>query len=99
MSCTVANEHSGTTSLHLADPKAADSLRLVDAPTKDVSAFYFDVAYSGQPVQCSSKDTTCKLLQHEFRFDKGLNNDEENTYKYVLDVDANYASGKFKRLM
>ncbi|KAJ8294136.1 Beta-1,2-xylosyltransferase 1 [Rhodotorula toruloides] len=95
----LANERSGTTSLHLADPKAADSLRLVDAPTKDVSAFYFDVAYSGQPVQCSSKDTTCKILQHEFRFDKGLTNDEENTYKYVLDIDANYASGKFKRLM
>ncbi|BGP24815.1 glycosyltransferase family 90 protein [Rhodotorula toruloides] len=95
----LANERAGTTSLHLADPKAADSLRLVNAPTKDVSAFYFDVAYSGHPIQCSSKDTTCKILQHEFRFDKGLTNDEENMYKYVLDVDANYASGKFKRLM
>ncbi|KPV74610.1 glycosyltransferase family 90 protein, partial [Rhodotorula graminis WP1] len=42
---------------------------------------------------------TCKLVQHEYRFDKWLSADEENKYKYVLDVDANYASGKFKRLM
>ena len=25
--------------------------------------------------------------------------EEENLYKYVLDVDANYPSGRFKRLM
>lgn len=69
------------------------------APTLDVSHHYFDVAYTGVPKQCSAKDTTCKQLQHEMRFDKWLSADEENKFKYVLDVDANYASGKFKRLM
>lgn len=98
----VANEQTGQTRLHLADTSASDSLRLLHAPSKDVLPLYFDVAYSGLPVQCSSKDTTCQQLQRDYRFDGNrapMLADQENQYKYVLDVDANYASGKFKRLM
>jgi len=94
----VANADVGDSTLHLAD-STSDALRLVTAPTRDVSHHLFDVAYTGTPKQCSTKDTTCKLVQHEYRFDKWLSADEENKFKYVLDVDANYASGKFKRLM
>ncbi|TNY22120.1 glycosyl transferase family 90-domain-containing protein [Rhodotorula diobovata] len=94
----LANAKDGDTTFHLAD-STSDALRLVTAPTLDVSHHYFDVAYTGVPKQCSAKDTTCKQLQHEMRFDKWLSADEENKFKYVLDVDANYASGKFKRLM
>ena len=51
-------------------------------------------------IQCSAKDTTCQQLQRDYRFDRApMLADRENQYKYVLDVDANYASGKFKRLM
>ncbi|GAA5864178.1 hypothetical protein JCM3774_001246 [Rhodotorula dairenensis] len=96
----LANEDSGQTMFHLADPTVApDALRLVHAPSKDVLSYYFDVAYSGAPIQCSSKDTTCAQMQRDYRFDSSLRPDQENQYKYVLDVDANYASGKFKRLM
>ncbi|GAA5946845.1 hypothetical protein JCM3775_001730, partial [Rhodotorula graminis] len=94
----LANADAGDATLHLAD-STSDALRLVTAPARDVSHHLFDVAYTGSPKQCSTKDTTCKLVQHEYRFDKWLSADEENKYKYVLDVDANYASGKFKRLM
>lgn len=69
------------------------------APSKDVLPLYFDVAYSGAPMQCSTKDGTCAALQREYRFDLEMTAAQENQYKYVLDVDANYASGKFKRLM
>ncbi|GAA6051753.1 hypothetical protein JCM3770_002715 [Rhodotorula araucariae] len=94
----LANAKAGDSTFHLADT-TSDALRLASGPAKDVSAFYFDVAYTGAPKQCSTKDTTCKQLQHEFRFDRWLSPEEENKYKYVLDVDANYASGRFKRLM
>ncbi|BGP48317.1 hypothetical protein JCM10450v2_004189 [Rhodotorula kratochvilovae] len=94
----LANAKSGESTFHLAD-STSDALCLASGPAKDVSAFYYDVAYTGAPKQCSTKDTTCKQLQHEFRFDRWLSADEENKYKYVLDVDANYASGRFKRLM
>lgn len=97
----VANAKAGSTSFHLADTSSSppDALRLSSAPTADLTHHYFDMAYVGAPKQCSEKDTTCKLLQHEMRFDRELLPDEENQYKYVVDVDANYASGKFKRVM
>ncbi|GJN90525.1 hypothetical protein Rhopal_003536-T1 [Rhodotorula paludigena] len=97
----LANAKAGSTSFHLADTSSSppDALRLSSAPTADLTHHYFDMAYVGAPKQCSEKDTTCKLLQHEMRFDRELLPDEENQYKYVVDVDANYASGKFKRVM
>ncbi|KWU46946.1 hypothetical protein RHOSPDRAFT_14268 [Rhodotorula sp. JG-1b] len=96
----LANEQTGQTRLHLADASVSDSLRLLHAPSKDVLPLYFDVAYSGVAIQCSAKDTTCQQLQRDYRFDRApMLADRENQYKYVLDVDANYASGKFKRLM
>lgn len=101
-SFSVANPSSGTTSLHLASRSSDDALRRTSAPSADVASHYLDIAYQGNPVQCSTKDKTCALLSHEFRFEKKgkvLTPDEENGYKYVLDVDANYPSGKFKRLM
>ncbi|GAA5983560.1 hypothetical protein JCM10908_000335 [Rhodotorula pacifica] len=96
----LANENTGQTTFHIADPSTSDSLRLLTAPSKDVLPLYFDVAYTGSPIQCSTKDTTCQQLQRDYRFEtKALTVDQENMYKYVVDVDANYASGKFKRLM
>ncbi|BGP16467.1 hypothetical protein JCM10213_007927 [Rhodosporidiobolus nylandii] len=99
---SLANNHDGDTTLHLASLSPDDALRRVIAPTADVTQHYFDVAFAGKPAQCSNKDKTCALLQHEFRWDrsaKPMRPDDENQYKYVLDVDANYPSGKFKRYM
>jgi len=56
-------------------------------------------------MQCSATrdDNTCSEMttDKDFRWDSkgGMKPEEENLYKYVLDVDANYPSGKFKRLM
>ncbi|GAA5886154.1 hypothetical protein JCM6882_004281 [Rhodosporidiobolus microsporus] len=99
---------SPSTTIHLASPSSDDALRRLTAPSTSLTSHYFDIAFAGSPVQCSKKDKTCALLQHEYRFDlgvtaggktRGMSIDEENQYKYVLDVDANYPSGKFKRLM
>ncbi|GAA6038222.1 hypothetical protein JCM8097_005801 [Rhodosporidiobolus ruineniae] len=91
-----------STTLHIASRSSDDALRRLSAPAPAVAQHYLDVAFHGKPVQCSTKDKTCALLSHEFRFEQGgrvLNQDEENAYKYILDVDANYPSGKFKRMM
>ncbi|GAA6014928.1 hypothetical protein JCM11491_002359 [Sporobolomyces phaffii] len=83
----------------------SDSLRRAVAPAAAVAAHYLDVAYAGAPIQCarSNEDDTCAALatDAEARWDAhgGMTPDDENQYKYVLDVDANYPSGKFKRLM
>ncbi|GAA5982713.1 hypothetical protein JCM5350_006223 [Sporobolomyces pararoseus] len=84
-------------------------------PLTSLTSYYLDIAFSGQPLQCSNSklDQTCKDLSRDpqLRWDnpphlqgkRGVTllspEEEENQYKYVLDVDANYISGKFKRLM
>ncbi|GAA5925337.1 uncharacterized protein JCM15063_004996 [Sporobolomyces koalae] len=92
--------------VHFASTKHADSIRASVVPSaSSVTSFYLDVAYVGGPVQCahSSEDKTCSDMLHDpkLRWDeKGYKTpEEENMYKYVLDVDANYPSGKFKRYM
>ncbi|GAA5991217.1 hypothetical protein JCM11641_001623 [Rhodosporidiobolus odoratus] len=98
----LANANVGKTTLHLASLNSDDALRRLTVSTHDLTQHYFDVAFSGKPTQCSQKDKTCALLAHEFRFDstaKVSTPDDENQYKYVVDVDANYPSGKFKRAM
>ncbi|GAA6001366.1 hypothetical protein JCM10207_006628 [Rhodosporidiobolus poonsookiae] len=99
----LANAKEGSTTLHIASRSSDDALRRTTVPTSSLTAHYFDVAFAtGPPVQCSKKDQTCTLLQHELRFDRASTvrtPDQENQYKYVVDVDANYPSGKFKRHM
>ncbi|GAA6061952.1 hypothetical protein JCM10212_001994 [Sporobolomyces blumeae] len=99
----LANAQEGETTVHFAARASDDSLRRSTAPTAAVNGFYLDVAFSGRPQQCSIDDKTCSTIQRDpdLRWDlKGeMKKEEENLYKYVLDVDANYQSGRFKRLM
>lgn len=83
------------------------SMRRTSALTTSLTSFYLDVAYEGPtPVQCSPD--ACAELRNgrdvrwhleETGGNVVMTAEEENQYKYVLDVDANYPSGKFKRLM
>ncbi|GAA5858013.1 hypothetical protein JCM1840_001002 [Sporobolomyces johnsonii] len=97
----LANSREGTSLVHFADPTSDDALRRASAPTSSLTAHYLDIAFSGHPVQCSVKDKTCANLQWDprLRWEPEMKPEEENTYKYVVDVDANYQSGRFKRLM
>ncbi|GAA5950283.1 hypothetical protein JCM21900_001101 [Sporobolomyces salmonicolor] len=97
----LANSREGISLVHFADPASDDALRLASAATSSLTAHYLDIAYSGRPIQCSAKDKTCANLQWDpsLRWEKEMPPEEENGYKYVVDVDANYQSGRFKRLM
>jgi hypothetical protein len=59
-----------------------------------------DTGMVGPPVQCIQDDGTCDKMYEQFNgFDKKLTLEEQDNYKYVLDVDGNSWSGRFKRLM
>ncbi|KAL0959264.1 hypothetical protein HGRIS_014535 [Hohenbuehelia grisea] len=56
-----------------------------------------DVAFAAQPVQCAPK--TCKELQRDYKFGKYMTQKDVAKYKYVLDVDGNGWSSRFKRVI
>ncbi|KAJ7267462.1 glycosyl transferase family 90-domain-containing protein [Mycena rebaudengoi] len=56
-----------------------------------------DVAFAGDPIMCDPK--TCKDLETRFPFRKRQSVREAGNYKYVIDVDGNGWSGRFKRLI
>ena len=61
---------------------------------------YFDVLFTGQPIQCDLNDGTCDAVARHLPFtDKQMKQEEANRYKYVFDVDGNGWSGRFHRLM
>ncbi|KAM0791241.1 hypothetical protein ACM66B_005720 [Microbotryomycetes sp. NB124-2] len=65
-------------------------------PARDLGKSYFDVKFLDKPQQCGD---ACDEIQREFEWDKWMSNDEQNEYKYVIDVDGNGWSGRFHRLM
>ncbi|KAF7313801.1 hypothetical protein HMN09_00537400 [Mycena chlorophos] len=57
----------------------------------------FDVAFAGDPMMCDPE--TCTLLQKIFPWRKRQSVKEAGEYRYVIDVDGNGWSGRFKRLI
>ncbi|KAJ6466788.1 glycosyl transferase family 90-domain-containing protein [Mycena sanguinolenta] len=56
-----------------------------------------DVAFAGDPIMCDPE--TCKQLQKMFPWRRRQSVQEAGDYKYVIDVDGNGWSGRFKRLI
>ncbi|KAJ6551291.1 glycosyl transferase family 90-domain-containing protein [Mycena capillaripes] len=56
-----------------------------------------DVAFAGDPIMCDRD--TCKYLQKIFPWRRRQTMQEAGDYKYVIDVDGNGWSGRFKRLI
>ncbi|KAJ7238056.1 glycosyl transferase family 90-domain-containing protein [Mycena haematopus] len=56
-----------------------------------------DVAFAGDPIMCDPE--TCKQLQRIFPWRRRQSVQESGDYKYVIDVDGNGWSGRFKRLI
>ena len=49
----------------------------------------FDVAFTGEPLQCHEGDGTCAALRKAYRFaGSAMRQEEANLYKYVMDVDG-----------
>jgi hypothetical protein len=110
---TVANEKEGQRTVHWADEDGT-----LHASVEDLRAFnehVFDVAFTGQPGQCSvsstsfhsphvgqhhaytdvlncvfgfpqPEDGTCNAMKRAFRFEKGMDQEEANQYRYIFDM-------------
>ncbi|KAJ6480242.1 glycosyl transferase family 90-domain-containing protein [Mycena sanguinolenta] len=57
----------------------------------------FDVAFAGRPLNCEKAQ--CAVLEGMFEWRKGHDLKTAARYKYILDVDGNGWSSRFKRLM
>ncbi|SCZ88027.1 BZ3500_MvSof-1268-A1-R1_Chr2-1g04141 [Microbotryum saponariae] len=58
---------------------------------------YFDFSFTGGPIQCPEE--ACKKMAQDNQFKEIMYTEEQNKYKYVIDVDGNGWSGRFHRLM
>ncbi|KAJ7148964.1 glycosyl transferase family 90-domain-containing protein [Mycena crocata] len=56
-----------------------------------------DVAFAGDPIMCDPE--TCRHLQKIFPWRRRQSVQEAGDYKYVIDIDGNGWSGRFKRLI
>ncbi|EKM77598.1 hypothetical protein AGABI1DRAFT_77101 [Agaricus bisporus var. burnettii JB137-S8] len=62
-----------------------------------INPTFFDIAFSKEPISCS-KDV-CPVLEEIYPWRPYMKQAEAGTYRYVLDVDGNGWSGRFKRLI
>ncbi|KLT44771.1 hypothetical protein CC85DRAFT_295510 [Cutaneotrichosporon oleaginosum] len=81
---------------------------LVDAGTgvktahfrvKDMTARWFDIGLAGGPVQCDEADGSCARLAQAFKWREYVNKEESVANKFVIDVDGNAWSSRFRRLL
>ncbi|BEJ14671.1 hypothetical protein CspHIS471_0404380 [Cutaneotrichosporon sp. HIS471] len=63
----------------------------------DLNAKLMDVAFVDDPIQCEGE--VCDTLREQYRFAERKDWTTANDYKYLLDVDGNGWSARFKRLM
>ncbi|EIW69878.1 hypothetical protein TREMEDRAFT_61649 [Tremella mesenterica DSM 1558] len=66
---------------------------------EEVNEHYLDVGFVSGPIQCDKENGTCEQLQEEFNWLERIKPEQENRYKYILDVDGNAWSARFKRLL
>ncbi|WVW84823.1 hypothetical protein I302_106858 [Kwoniella bestiolae CBS 10118] len=67
--------------------------------TEEVMQFYYDMKLSGRPIQCSEEDGTCEDMRQEIQWAGHQGAEELNRHKFLLDIDGNGWSGRFRRLM
>lgn len=74
----------------IADPENDDFIEEFVFDNELLNKEYLDTGCVGPPVQCTTEDGTCDRLESEFGgFDEKLSLEEQDRYKFVLDVDGN----------
>lgn len=64
---------------------------------KSVNPTFFDVAFTMKPISCS--EHVCPQLEELYTWQPYMRQAQAGDYRYVLDVDGNGWSGRFKRLI
>lgn len=92
--------HQETSSRNIILTDDDDIARVVEVPNYRLNPLFLDTGMVGPAVQCVKEDGTCDKMYEVFMgYDKRISFDRASLYKYVLDVDGNSWSGRFRRLM
>jgi hypothetical protein len=78
-------------------PTSGGSPELTETTHALAAAQYLDVGATGKPIQCDA--ATCALIAKEYAFLPRMDHKASAAYKYVLDVDGNAWSARFKGLL
>ncbi|KAG0143301.1 hypothetical protein CROQUDRAFT_49034 [Cronartium quercuum f. sp. fusiforme G11] len=84
--------------IRIVNPKTG-KLGYFNANGSALNSKYFDIGFTGQPLQCHVQNGICAALSRLFTFKEVVDAEATNKYKYILDVDGNGWSGRFHRLM
>ncbi|KAL7414925.1 glycosyl transferase family 90-domain-containing protein [Mrakia frigida] len=60
---------------------------------------WMDVGFSTGPSQCDEEDGSCAEMEEMFEFKARVEADKASKYRYLLDVDGNGWSARFRRLL
>ncbi|KAK4053960.1 hypothetical protein OIO90_003797 [Microbotryomycetes sp. JL221] len=94
----LSHQESGSRKIVLTDGN--DVMRTEEVPNYRLNPLFLDAGMVGPAVQCVKEDGTCEEMERVFQgYDRRLSFDRASLYKYVLDVDGNSWSGRFRRLM
>ncbi|KAG2343415.1 hypothetical protein BDR05DRAFT_884254 [Suillus weaverae] len=85
-----------TVDVLLTDP-ASDGIKTQTLKKSTVNPALMDIAFAGKPSQCEVE--ICKEVEERWEWRRRMGVKEAGRYKYVLDVDGNGWSSRFKRLM
>ncbi|GAA5941976.1 uncharacterized protein JCM15063_004260 [Sporobolomyces koalae] len=91
----------GEVTVPLAKDDGPNLLGPVQDYTASARAFanaYLDIKFQGRAQQCGDAES-CARFEKDFEWDGFMSEEEQNQYKYVIDVDGNGWSGRFHRLM
>ncbi|KAH9812106.1 family 90 glycosyltransferase [Melampsora americana] len=66
---------------------------------KELVKRYLNVNFVGKLGQCSVEDGSCERVGKEIEFGDYVDWEFQNNHKYVLDIDGNAWSGRFRRLL
>lgn len=92
-----SNARPKTVDVLLTDPLSPDGFTTQTLKKSILNPAMMDIAFAGQPSQC--EQDVCKELEERWEWRRRMGATEAGRYKYVLDVDGNGWSSRFKRLL
>ncbi|WWD18593.1 hypothetical protein CI109_103046 [Kwoniella shandongensis] len=70
-----------------------------EVTTREAMTFFYDMKLAGDPIQCLDEDGTCADMRTEIQWAPHQRGEELNKHKFLLDIDGNGWSGRFRKLM
>lgn len=96
---SLTNAVDGVIALLSPDVKGTTAQSIADAPLAALNEAHMDLAFVGEPIQCSVKDGSCAEIKASYAFRGRVTPADLDAAKYLMDVDGNAWSARFQRLM